>query len=356
MKIYAFFLPQFYEIPENDKWWGEGFTEWTNVRRAAPLFKKHKQPIHPLNDNYYNLLDKKTVIWQTNLLNKFNIDGLIYYHYYFNGKLLLEKPAENLLHWKDIDQKFFFCWANHTWTKTWNGSKQVLIEQTYGNKNDWEKHFQYLLTFFRDSRYQKINNKPMFMVFKSSFPEKTKMFKYFNERCKDEGFDGIFLIESYHGDVPISEFGKETSDITSMIYYREPAVSRFRLLRLNNFIGRNKFKIIDLLRKNGMIKRPEIDNGNVMMKRKIGEEPLGSNVGHGLWFQWDNTPRHKQRGYIITAYKKELFTQYMNLIKNEDYLFINAWNEWCEGMILEPTEEYGYKYLQWVKEWREMNE
>lgn len=97
MKKFAFFLPQFHEIPENDEWWGKGFTEWTNVRRAKPLFKGHQQPKHPLNENYYNLLNRDVVEWQTNLMNKAGLDGFIYYHYYFNGKLLLEKPAENLL-------------------------------------------------------------------------------------------------------------------------------------------------------------------------------------------------------------------------------------------------------------------
>ena len=132
MKKFAFFLPQFHEIPENDKWWGKGFTEWTNVKNARSLFKGHVQPKHPLNDNYYNLLDKSTVEWQTKLMNQYGIDGFIYYHYYFTGKLLLEKPAENLLKWKDIPQNFFFCWANHTWNRSWEGKTDILLEQKYG--------------------------------------------------------------------------------------------------------------------------------------------------------------------------------------------------------------------------------
>ena len=131
MRIFATFLPQFHSIPENDEWWGRGFTEWNNVRKMRPLFRGHKQPVHPLNNNYYDLLEKNTVIWQTELMNEYGIDGLMYYHYWFNGKMLLEKPAENLLRWKDIDQPFFFCWANHSWIK--KSENQILIEMKYGN-------------------------------------------------------------------------------------------------------------------------------------------------------------------------------------------------------------------------------
>lgn len=140
MKKYAFFLPQFHSIKENDEWWGEGFTEWVNVKKAKKLYENHVQPITPLDNNYYCLLDKNTVEWQTSLMKKYCIDGLIYYHYYFCGDLLLEKPAENLLKWKDIDQPFFFCWANHSWYRSWNGTKELLAEHIcVDNEKDLEK-------------------------------------------------------------------------------------------------------------------------------------------------------------------------------------------------------------------------
>ena len=145
MKKFAFYLPQFHEIEDNNRWWGKGFTEWTHVRQARPLYKGHIQPIKPFNNNYYNLLEKQTVEWQNDLMHKYKIDGLIYYHYYFCGKTLLEKPAENLLKWKEIDQPFFFCWANHTWYKAKNKTRKALIEQQYGNEKDWANHFSYLL-------------------------------------------------------------------------------------------------------------------------------------------------------------------------------------------------------------------
>ncbi|MCR5609856.1 MAG: glycoside hydrolase family 99-like domain-containing protein [Lachnospiraceae bacterium] len=350
MKKYAIFLPQFHEIEENNEWWGKGFTEWVNVKRAKALYKNHCQPKHPLNNNYYNLMDKKVAEWQTSLLNEYKIDGMIYYHYYFNGKKLLEKPVENLLLWKDIKQPFFFCWANHSWVRSWNGTSEMLMEQSYGKKDDWETHFQYLLKFFKDERYEKVNNKPMFMLFRSNFEEKEELFKYFNVRCREEGFNGLYLIESYHGEITIDQFNDELCSITSLIYYREPAVTQRLALANRNITERVIGKGQSLLRKAGFYKKPVIIDGNRLMRWKINNEPMGDKVGHGLWFEWDNTPRHKHRGYIITPYEKKYFQEYINLIKDEEFLFLNAWNEWAEGMMIEPTEENGYKYLEWIKE------
>lgn len=351
MKKFAFFLPQFHEIPENDKWWGKGFTEWTNVKNAKPLFNGHQQPKHPLNNNYYNLLDKKVMRWQTELANEYGLDGFIYYHYYFTGKKLLEKPAENLLKWKDIPQNFFFCWANHSWKRSWEGKSDILLEQTYGNEKDWEKHFQYLLSFFKDKRYEKRNNKPVMMIFDSHFEEKEEIFSYFNKRCKQEGFKGICLIETYNGIEKIDSFEKNETSVTEFTFYREPTVSQFRYLNSNMFLkiyhGLNK-----RLREKGILHKPYILDGNKLMNLKIKNEPLGARVANGLWFEWDNTPRHKGRGYVITPYPHSQFIEYMNLIKDQEYLFINAWNEWAEGMIMEPTEENKYKYLEWMKEYK----
>ncbi len=356
MKVFAFFLPQFHTIPENDEWWGEGFTEWVRVKEAKPLFRGHIQPLHPLNHRYYNLLDKGTIEWQTSLLKNYHVDGMIYYHYYFNGKLLLEKPAENLLRWKDIEQPFFFCWANHPWRKTWEGSTELLMPMEYGGEEDWERHFQYLLPFFKDERYEKDNNKPLFMLFITDFPEKHEMIQYFDKRCMDEGFAGIAIIESYDGKEKLDHFEEELSPCTDRIFYREPLNQKNCYLARRDIPTRIQRKLQRELRKRRLMKKPQYYSGRLLMRQKLQNEPMGDKIAHGLWFEWDNTPRHKERGYIITPYKEVLFNRYMDLIKDEKYLFINAWNEWCEGMILEPTEEKGYQYLEWIKEWREKKE
>lgn len=347
MRKFAIYLPQFHEIEENNIWWGKGFTEWVNVKAAKPLYKSHMQPKRPLNDNYYDLLNKETVIWQNELMKEYGIDGFIYYHYYFNGKLLLEKPAENLLCWEDINQPFFFCWANHPWIKSWKGSREIIMPLEYGTEDDWEKHFQYLLPFFKDDRYEKKNNKPIFMIYNPDFDEKIEMFSYFEKRCIEEGFAGICIIETFNGYTSSFEkFEKMMSSQTEYIFYREPSIAQSRYVEKHDIIW-----LMSRIPKK--IKRqPLIIRGSDLMEQKILNEPMGKNVIHGLWFEWDNTPRHKERGYVITPYTKEQFDKYMNLIKDEELLVINAWNEWAEGMMIEPTVEDGYKYLNWLKEWR----
>lgn len=342
MEKYAFFLPQFHEIKENNEWWGKGFTEWVNVKNAKPLFKGHKQPKVPI-DGYYNLLNKETVIHQTELMHKYGIDGMIYYHYYFEGRMLLEKPAENLLKWKDIDQPFFFCWANHSWNRSWEGKTTILLEQTYGKQEEWEKHFQYLLKFFKDKRYIKKDNKPLIMIFNPNFEEKVKIFNYFNKRCKENGFDGIILINSCNNEKDYNKTKIENVEYSSYYFFREPTYS---ISLSRNFC----IKVIQKLEQIFKIQKFRIYNGDKLLKNAIKKMKHNKYIIHGLFFEWDNTPRHKKRGYVITPISHEMFINYMNNVRDEEFLFINAWNEWAEGMILEGTEENGYKYLEWIKE------
>lgn len=358
MKKYAYYLPQFHRIPENDKWWGEGFTEWTNVKKAKKLFIDHKQPKEPLDNNYYSLENIETMKWQGDLLKQYHLDGFIFYHYYFTGKKLLEKPIELLLKHKEVKLDFFFCWANHSWYRSWEGSKEILIEQTYGSILDWEEHFQYLLQFFNDQRYVKRDNKPIFMIFKSDFKEKNEILNYFDKRCKESGFNGICVIETMtsYNNKKIINFKNNLNNESSFIHFREPDAST---VQYTNSVSHILFKVYNKVRKCMMnfgipyIEKYSGDNlFDIMIKKKYPSKTFI----RGLFFEWDNTPRHSYRGYIISPPKKELFFKYMDSIKDSEFLFINAWNEWCEGMILEPTKENGYKYLEWIKEWSEKNE
>ena len=191
MKILAMYLPQFHRVLENDEWWGNGFTDWVSAKKAKPLYEGHYQPHVPLGENYYNLLNKDVMVWQAELMKKYGVDGMCIYHYWFkDGRKILEKPAENLLQWKEIEMPFCFCWANETWARSWaqiqganswadmyeqyaaDGSDQsqkaILLEQQYGEKKDWKKHFDYLNMFFRDERYIKIDDKPIFDFYKTA--------------------------------------------------------------------------------------------------------------------------------------------------------------------------------------------
>ena len=183
MKVYAFYLPQLHRVPENDAWWGEGFTEWETAKKAEPLFPGHYQPHCPLGGKEYDLLDKSTFEWQADLMHQYGVDGLIFYHYWFeDGKRILEKPAENLLRWKEIEMPFCFGWANESWKRTWDRfssgnvwcssdkesvtDKQTLLCQKYGGERDWIEHFEYLLPFFKDERYIRIENRPVIYIYK----------------------------------------------------------------------------------------------------------------------------------------------------------------------------------------------
>ena len=154
MKIITFYLPQFHTFPENDMWWGKGFTEWTNTRKAKPLFKGHYQPHIPYKKNYYDLTKEGVMKTQIEYAKKYGIYGFCFYHYWFtNGKKLMEKPVETFLEDKTLNIKFCLSWANEHWTKKWDGgSKEIIMEQNYGSKEDWKMHFEYLLPFFKDSR------------------------------------------------------------------------------------------------------------------------------------------------------------------------------------------------------------
>lgn len=358
MRWFAFYLPQFHETKENNEWWGKGFTEWTHVNGAKPLFKCHQQPIAPLYKNYYNLMNKETVQWQTSLMKQYGVDGLVYYHYYFRGQKLLEKPAENLLKWTDIEQPFFFCWANHTWYQAINGVKKVLREQTYGTQEDWEDHFQYLLPFFRDSRYEKIDNKPVFMIYVPDFPEKKPMVDYFEKRCQDAGFAGIYIIETFSDSTDphnYQRFRDNACTQAEKLYIREPAystcIANRKRMRSPMRIWR---AIMRRLACKGLVKWVNKYNGNQLYRIMHTHQLKEKDLCHGAFFSWDNTPRHGVRGYIITEPTKEHFMQYADSVKDDEYVFINAWNEWAEGMILEPTEHNGYKYLEWIKEWNDL--
>ena len=195
MKIITFYLPQFHEIPENNKWWGEGFTEWVNMKKAKPLFDNHYQPRVPLNKNYYNLLDIDVMRWQAKIASEAGIYGFCFYHYWFDGHMLLEKPMENFLNHPEIDINYCISWANEDWTNAWvTSNSKTLISQTYGNEQDWEKHYQYFKPFFQDKRYIKEDGKPFLILYRPEIiPCLNEMLDYWRKRAIDDGFKGLTI-------------------------------------------------------------------------------------------------------------------------------------------------------------------
>lgn len=372
MKTIAFYLPQFHEIPENNQWWGEGFTEWTNVKKSVPLYPGHEQPRKPLDNNYYDLSDKKTMEWQAKLAKEYGVYGFCFYHYWFGEKMLLEKPAENLLQWKDIDIHFCFSWANQTWKRTWgacegndwvydrnakpendinensneNEKKGILLEQTYGDEKEWTKHFEYLLPFFQDKRYIKKENKPIFLIYRpTEMKHMSKMFRLWTKLSREHGFDGIYLITTN-----VDHNGSKYVD--AVVQY-EPMYTMAQ--KKERYI-----KVHDLweegLKKKDSHVLPYLYNFDQLwrciLKRKISKRNktyLGAFVG------FDASPRRGAEAKVIYGATPSKFAKYLReLIKksedlNNDMIFLTAWNEWGEGAYLEPDEKYKYGYLEAIQ-------
>lgn len=343
-KLIAFFLPQFHQIPENDLWWGEGFTEWSNTRKAKPLFKNHMQPHEPLEDNYYSLLDIETHRWQADLAKKYGIYGFCYYHYWFNGKKLLERPMELLLNNADIDIHYCISWANETWARTWSGKrKEILIQQQYGNRDDWEAHLQYLLPFFRDRRYIKIEGKLLFILYRAADIKNCgEMITYWNKRLKEIDMPELYVIETLSGAQKKKVCTKTQASLefepmhtvrNKMPFYmlKREAIGRLKLWKLGIYIKLDYEKICKKI-----------------VKRDTNAFP-------GFFPTWDNTPRMGKRAMIITGSNIQLYKKYLRLQcekamrHNREFVFINAWNEWGEGAHLEPDQKNGYGYLKATK-------
>lgn len=344
-KIIAFYLPQYHAIPENDKWWGEGFTEWTNTRKARPLFKGHQQPKTPLNDNYYCLLDRETQEWQAKLAQENGVYGFCYYHYWFNGKMLLEKPMELMLENKNITLPFCISWANEPWARTWDGKdKEVLMPQSYGSEKEWKEHFEYLLKFFKDERYIKIDNKPVFLIYRTShIPNCEEMVAYWDNLCKENGFDGIYLIETMN-----SFQNKSCINNSSAVVEFEPMLTirhHLPLYKQGVRYIKKKLSLLDTLDYEFVWDRV-IDKDVDYSKKKF----------LGAFVSWDNAARKGKKGLVLTNEKEEIFKEKLSkqvdksLRNQSEFIFINAWNEWAEGTYLEPDDIHEYKYLSIIKE------
>ena len=366
MKIIAFYLPQYHAIPENDAWWGKGFTEWTNVKTAKPVIQGQVQPKVPLNENYYHLLEDDVKLWQTELAKKYGIFGFCYYHYWFNGKMLLEKPAEQMLRNQKIDLPFCFSWANEPWSRSWKGeSKNVIMPQEYGTKDDWKKHFEYLLPFFRDDRYIKENGKPMFIIYKPDIiPLCYEMMEYWNDLAVEHGFPGMYFGFQF----PSGFRTKDNETRFDFAIEFEPLYTRTAsqdFLNISTMKGKLRLlkshpdtflKIsVDKIR-GKYLNRPTIYQYCNECEKLTSRNPMFKNAVPGMFTGWDKTPRNGSKAMIYTGSTPERFEQYLTKqvkrakeIYHTDYLFITAWNEWGEGAYLEPDEQYKYGYLDGVK-------
>lgn len=348
MKVLAMYLPQFHKVKENSEWWGEGFTDWDSARDARPLFEGHYQPHIPLRENYYDLLKKETMKWQTDLMHKYGVDGACIYHYWFkDGRKILERPAENLLQWTDIDLPYCFCWANETWARSWSGlqnsniwsaireksdnrnKKAVLLEQQYGNKNEWEKHFVYLLPFFMDPRYIKVDGRPVFVIYKTFEVTDLKgMISCWRRMAKMYDVKEPYIIGANPG---LDCYGALDAEL-----YHETGYGRGALC---DALAEGSIRCVDY---------------QDMWKNILRERGERIKTYYGGIVSYDDTPRQGRKGLILDKAFPEVFGKYFtelmakNSVAGNEFVFLNAWNEWGEGMHLEPDKKYGFRFLEEV--------
>ena len=349
MKLISFYLPQFHEIPENNDAWGRGFTEWTNVSKSKPLFLGHRQPRIPLGGNYYNLLNDGVMEWQTDLAGKYGIYGFCFYHYWFHGRLVLEKPAERLLKNEKIAFHYCFAWANEPWTKTWHGAggnKEILIPQTYGGEEEWSRHYDYFRPFFHDRRYIKEGNRPMLLIYRlRNIPHFNDMIRYWNARAREDGFQGLFLVSMN----VCREHVAKSIWVNGSVDF-EPNRTKSEMLGMESAIAPKEKG--GWLRNRFAVKAIQYDRINREMLKASHEK----NHFRTVFVDYDDSPRRGVRAVVTRGTSPEKFGRYLkatlrqSLEEGNEYVFLNAWNEWGEGNYLEPDERHGYGYLEKVRE------
>ena len=348
-KILALYLPQFHETPENNKWWGKGFTEWTNTKKALPLFNNHYQPRIPLNKYYYDLAEPDVMQKHAAMAKAYGIHGFCFYHYWFNGKQMLHKPVEDLLNRAEIDIPYCLSWANDSWNRAWDGEeKEILMQQEYGDEANWQNHLNYLMPFFNDKRYIAIDNKPVFFIYRTiGFARMNELIKYWDIKLKAAGFNGIHVVETINS-FQLEPFCKDSCGV----YTFEPMLTLRKKINLANKI---KGQLRNRLNLNILFKDKYDRVWNEVLENAKNIQFKGKQMYRGAFVDWDNTPRKGKRGLVINGASPERFGKYCNALmkissaSNANFLIINAWNEWAEGCYLEPDEKFKYGYLDEIR-------
>lgn len=352
VKYLALYLPQFHRFKENDEWWGEGFTEWTNTKPAKPFFEGHYQPHEPHDDiGYYDLSDVNVMIKQAKMAKEYGIYGFSYYYYWFDGRKIMEKPLENMLNNPEVDIPFCLFWANHNWTRSWDaGNKEILLEQTYG-ESTLERFIDDLIPYFNDKRYIRVDNKPLLLIYQADqLPNPKKAVKRWRNYAKEKYNLDLYLVSIHQNNsIPPNFFGYDAV-----------------LEGAPNYKA-GKYCILDEKDKPilpGDVKMTFYDYEKDVLYHSLSSDPKYKKF-NCVYPMWDNSPRRKKKfSWIFYGSTPELFKKFLaemtlktikNFKENEQFLFINAWNEWAEGTHLEPDKKYGYTFLEICKEVSKMN-
>ena len=356
LQIIAFYLPQFHPFKENDEWWGKGFTEWTNVGKAKPLYKGHNQPRVPTELGYYDLRLPIVREQQADLAKEAGVTAFCYWHYWFgNGKMLMNDIFDEVLNSGSPDFPFCLGWANHSWyAKTWNGdnrsSDKLLIEQTYPGLEDAKQHFNYLIKAFKDPRYVKIDGKPLFYVF-APWDLPIEYIDNFQLWTKEVGFPGLYMVGRIKYNSKISASVAQKYD--AMVYER--LFEAIKLKEGDTFCSkiirqsqRMFFKSLSLIRR----LPPYYADYSKIYSKLISDEDSKENVIPTIVPQWDHTPRSGWNGTLFGNATPEYFylhvREVLNVIKKKrnKIAFLKSWNEWGEGNMMEPDLTYGRGFIE----------
>jgi len=347
-RLIAFYLPQYHPIPENDTWWGKGFTEWTNTAKAKPLFKGHYQPHLPADLGFYDLRVPETRLAQAELARKYGIEAFCYYHYWFAGRRILERPFDEVLTSGKPDFPFCLCWANASWTGVWYGAPdQVLIEQTYPGMEDHRKHFDYLLQAFRDSRYLRVEGKPVFIIFQpTELPDSPAVIELWQQLARKAGLPGLFILAIQHSSGKNPVLPGFDGIIPSLL---PPLRQNIKPKHL----WKNPLQNLKLLYQ-GIRKLPTIYHYENILDKLIRTPLPGVEDFPCIIPNWDNTPRSAHKGLVFHKSSPELFRKHLQKAlqhvadkpAEKRLVFVKSWNEWAEGNHLEPDQRFGKRYLQ----------
>lgn len=375
-RVIAYYLPQFHPIPENDKYWGKGFTEWTNVAKAKPLFKGHYQPRIPADLGFYDLRLPEVREQQAQMAREAGIEGFCYWHYWFgNGKRLLQRPFNEVLQSGKPDFPFCLAWANHSWkTSTWeNGGKdRMIVEQRYLGEEDYTLHFQEVLPAFKDKRYITIEGKPLFAIFDPyNFQDVSNFIKTWQRLAKENGLKGIFFIAMSNSTSTLQRNADGTLKRVAPNLQSSERVYK-DLLNLGfdgiNSFGKSRAEMLYMGKYARIAKKllhqylpflpTHCINYEKITQHFFAPEDSWQNVYPSIFPQWDRTPRagNSEGVYVNatpTTFKKHIQNA-LNVIKNKDMehriLFLRSWNEWGEGNYVEPDLKYGHGFLDAIKE------
>jgi hypothetical protein len=360
-RVIAYYLPQFHPVKENDEWWGKGFTEWTNVGKAKPLFKGHDQPKLPADLGYYDLRIPEVREEQAQMAKSFGIEGFCYWHYWFGeGKQLLEMPFKEVLKSGKPDFGFSLAWVNTNWGGLPYGDKyeRLLMEQKYLGIEDFTNHFYEVLPAFLDKRYLRIDNKPIFTIYSpKELPDTNKFIDLWNSLANENGLDGIYFIAYQHLDYKYKESGFDalTLPSPSHLFMRVKHSNFSKLLHKITGYRYNQFKYRAFKLR------------NIFTHKQIVEASNYSDIPDDVKFfpscspNWDHTPRSGNMGQVIVETSPALFHENLtncykrieNYKEEEKIIFIKAWNEWAEGNFLEPDQKNGFENLNQIKKFQE---